>query len=796
MRSVDRRLAVTFVIASITILLAAPALAQGTIADYQRAMGLRERYSGLAVDVAGNPDWISESSRFWYRTSVTGGDVFVLVDAATREQRAAFDHDRLADALSAALDDDTITGINLPFSTIEFVDDESAIEVPIDETVWRCDLSAYTCEDTGRPVRRGRGGFGASGGGANDQPRVSPDGRWEAFIDNYNVAVREVRDEDQEEAELIHLSLDGSEGNAYALRSIAWSPDSSKIAAYRVQPGYVREVHYVESSPDDQLQPKHFTREYTKPGDRLDVDMPVVFDVTTRTQHDIDNALFPNAYANSRLVWREDSSAVTFEYNQRGHQVYRVIEIDAADGSARAVIDEQMETFFDYSGKKFRHDVNDGEEIIWMSERDGWNHLYLYDGASGMVKNQITRGAWPVREVIDVDDANRQIYFIGSGMNDGEDPYFEHVYRIGFDGTGLIDYTPAAATHQVTFSPDKQYYVDRYSRVDLAPVAELRRTSDQSLVMELERGDISALTDTGWEAPEVFVAKGRDDVTDIWGVIFRPTGFDESRTYPVIEYIYAGPHDSFVPKAFQEYNSMREIAELGFIVVQIDGMGTSNRSKAFHDVAWMNLKDAGFPDRILWHQAVAARYPYYDITRVGIYGTSAGGQSSLGGMLFHPDFYDVAVSAAGCHDNRMDKIWWNEQWMGWPIGPHYAESSNVDNAWRLQGDVLLIVGELDTNVDPSSTLQVVDALIKADKPFDLLVIPGADHTSGGDYGQHKRMDYFVQHLLGVDPPEWADLEAAMTDDDVATQGRTGIASDLFPSWDDVLDGWLDDDWRR
>jgi len=252
--------------------------------------------------------------------------------------------------------------------------------------------------------------------------------------------------------------------------------------------------------------------------------------------------------------------------------------------------------------------------------------------------------------------------------------------------------------------------------------------------------------------PEVFVAKARDGKTDIWGVIIRPTNFDPSRHYPVVENIYAGPQDSFVPKTFSSQLGMQSIAELGFIVVQIDGMGTSNRSKAFHDVAFKNLGDAGFPDRILWHKAAAAKYPYYDISRVGIYGTSAGGQSSTGGVLFHPEFYKVAVSAAGSHDNRMDKLWWNEQWMGWPIGPEYAASSNVDNAWRLQGKLLLIVGEMDTNVDPSTTFQVVDALIKAHKFFDLLVIPGADHTSGGEYGDLKRWDFFVHNLLGVEPP--------------------------------------------
>jgi dipeptidyl aminopeptidase/acylaminoacyl peptidase len=395
-----------------------------------------------------------------------------------------------------------------------------------------------------------------------------------------------------------------------------------------------------------------------------------------------------------------------------------------------------------------------------MSERDGWNHLYMYDGVTGKVKHQITKGDWAVRTVIGADPEKRQIWFSANGMYPGKDPYFVHYYRINFDGTGLTTLTEADANHVVNFSTDRAYYVDTYSRVDLAPVSELRRGSDGSLVTRLEAADISALKKAGWKAPEVFTAKGRDGKTDIWGVIFRPSNFDPAKKYAVIENIYAGPQGSFVPKSFSAFSAMQATAELGFIVVQIDGMGTNNRSKAFHDVAWQNLGDAGFPDRILWHKAVAARYPAYDITRVGLYGTSAGGQNALGGLLFHPDFYKAAVSAAGCHDNRMDKIWWNEQWMGWPIGPHYAASSNVDHASKLQGKLLLVVGEMDTNVDPASTYQVVNQLVKHNKPFDLLTLPGAGHTSGGAYGDHKRYDFFVQHLLGVKPPEWKALEAA------------------------------------
>ena len=336
--------------------------------------------------------------------------------------------------------------------------------------------------------------------------------------------------------------------------------------------------------------------------------------------------------------------------------------------------------------------------------------------------------------------------------------YFVHYYRVNFDGTGLTALTDADGSHTVTFSPDRQFYVDSWSRVDLPQVSVLKRTSDRQVVMELEKGDASALVASGWRMPEPFMAKGRDGTTDIWGVIIRPTNFDPGRRYPVIENIYAGPQSSFVPKTFSTQAGMMSLAELGFIVVQIDGMGTSNRSKAFHDVAWQNLGDAGLPDRILWHKAVAAKYPYYDLSRVGIYGTSAGGQSSAGALLFHPEFYHVAYSNSGCHDNRMDKIWWNEQWMGWPIGPHYAAASNVDNAHKLKGRLMLLVPEMDTNVDPSSTMQVVNALIRANKTFELVVVPGAGHGAGGAFSIRKRNDWFVKNLLGLEPPNWNQVE--------------------------------------
>jgi len=648
----------------------------------------------------------------------------------------------------------------------------------------------------GRQAGQGRGGRGARGGAAitattatvgsqilgqvaGPEPEVctSFDGKWDALIENYNVFLRPAGQNaaaDQEPsaggrrgrgnapAKAIPLSFDGSEGNYYTLRSIAWSPDSKHLVAYHTRPGYDRLVHYIESSPADQLQPKHTTISYRKPGDALDIAYPALFDVEKKTEVEIDHALFPNPYDITQPVWWKDGRGFTFEYNQRGHQVYRVLEVEPATGKVRTLIDEVSPTFIYYNqlgpglsaGRRYRRNLNDGKEIIWASERDGWEHLYLYDGVTGKMKTQITKGNWLVRNVVDVDESKRQIVFAAGGLISGQDPYFEQYCRINFDGTGLTKLTTADGTHTVVFSPDKQFYVDSWQRVDLPPQAQLRRTANQEVVMELEKGDASALLAAGLKFPEVFVAKGRDGVTDIWGVIIKPTNFDPARKYPVIENIYAGPQGSFVPKTFSAVSADQAMAELGFIIVHIDGMGTSNRSKAFHDVAWKNLGDAGFPDRILWHKAVAAKYSWYDISRAGIFGTSAGGQNSLGGMLFHPEFYKVVVTNSGCHDNRMDKIWWNEQWMGWPLGPQYAASSNVDNAAKLQGRALIIVGEMDTNVDPASSLQVINALVAAHRHFDMMYIPGQNHGVGSLSTEHYRDDYFVHYLLGVEPPDW------------------------------------------
>jgi dipeptidyl aminopeptidase/acylaminoacyl peptidase len=436
-------------------------------------------------------------------------------------------------------------------------------------------------------------------------------------------------------------------------------------------------------------------------------------------------------------------------YNRRGHQQVTLYGIDAHTGAVRTVVDERSDTFVDYSQKTWLRWLDATGELLWSSERDGWNHLYRVDVKSGALA-QVTRGPWVVRRVEHVDEAARQVWFCAYGIRPGEDPYHAHLARIGFCGEGLTLLTEADGTHEWDLAPDRSCFVARWSRVDQPTVTELR-SADGALVCQLGRDDATALYEAGFRPPQRFVAKGRDGTTDIHGILIRPSNFDPERSYPVIESIYAGPHDHHVPKAFGLGLRQRALAELGFVVVQIDGMGTNWRRKGFHDVCWRNLKDSGFPDRIAWLRAAADAFLELDLSRVGIFGGSAGGQSALGALLHHGEFYKAAAADCGCHDNRMDKIWWNEAWMGWPVGDWYADSSNVTHAHRLAGNLLLTVGELDRNVDPASTLQVVNALIRAGKDFEFVLVPGAGHGVGErPFLVRRRMDFFVRSLLGVE----------------------------------------------
>ncbi len=836
------RTSIYFTILTVLFILVSGSRAQGTKADYERAMGLRQTTANKVYKDRIRVHWFQDNTRFWYRNDLADGKrEFILVDAEAGRRRDAFDGQQLATALAEASGKD-VDAEKLDIDRLVFDPNGTSVTFSFEGQWWECDLGSYKIEATTaedvpssslRPFRFPRpsrqtgeetaitfinrtdkaidvywiqsggqrthyatvapgqqhrqhtfaghawlvmeeGGKtlavftaepepgeaiidentereAAAGRGPRGprRPRSqgqSPDGKWSISVEDHNLIMTNT-ETDEETA----LTKDGTEANAYSNRFF-WSPDSTKLVAIRTEKGDDREIHLIESSPDDQLQPKLHTLSYAKPGDKMPIDKPYLFDVTEKHGKAIDDELFSNPWSISEIRWWPDSSRFTFLYNQRGHQVLRIVGVDATTGEPRTLVNETSETFVEYSGKYFSHSIDQTHELIWMSERDGWNHLYLYDAETGQVKNQMTKGPWVVRRVDNVDDEKRQIWFQAGGIRPEQDPYYIHHCRINYDGSGLVVLTEGDGTHNIDYSPDKRFFIDQWSRVDLPPVTELRRTDDGSLVCELERADWDELLATGWQVPERFVAKARDGKTDIYGIIIRPSNFDPDKKYPVIEQIYAGPQGAFVPKSFGLQVRQHSIAELGFIVVQIDGMGTSFRSKAFHDVCAKNLVDAGFPDRILWMKAAGAKYPYMDLTRVGLYGGSAGGQNALGGLLTHGDFYKVGVADCGCHDNRMDKIWWNELWMGWPIGPHYEAQSNVTLAHNLQGKLMLTVGELDRNVDPASTMQVVNALIKADKDFDLLIVPGGGHGVGETpYAARRRMDFFVRHLLGVEP---------------------------------------------
>lgn len=743
------------------LLLAAPASAQE---DRVRAsLALREQWQWLTRDIAFPAQWDADGKHFHYRKTVPSGFAFVEIDAATREKRPAFDNAAVAKGLTALLGR-PIDAQKLPFEGFAFADDRRAITMSVDYAPVRCVLATATCE---RVVSRRRPrGFGVvrdlSVPALND-PHASPDGKFEALVLDDNIVVRAKGGGAE-----AWRSQDGSPGDFYDPETIAWSPDGRYVALFRVRPGYRRIVTRVVAAPPGEVQPRVVQQLYPKPGDAVDQERPVIFETASGRRIDVDPALFPNPYYLEDLTWRKDGRSFAFGYMRRGFQQARVIAVDAATGRAHAAVSEDARTFV-FRDAIWLHDVKDeGRELIWASERDGWRHLYLIDGASGRVKRQITRGDWVVRDVARVDDAQRRIWFSASGVTPGEDPYHKHWFRVDFDGRNLVRLTDGDQTHEARFSPHGTTFVDVRSRTDVPEVAELRDAMTGRVVATLEQGDASALTAAGFRPPQPFVAKGRDGKTDIWGLVVRPRDFDPAKRYPVIENIYAGPHDSFVPKGFWPFGlfsggdkamGMQQLADLGFVVVMIDGMGTANRSRAFHDVAWKNMSDMGFPDRIAWMKALAKTDPSLDLTRVGLYGGSAGGQNTLNGLLFHPDFYKAGVAFAGCFDNRMDKIDWNEQWLGWPVDRSYLDASGVIHAGKLRGKLLMVVGEQDSNVDPASTMQVVDALIRADKDFELLVIPNGEHAAGRttgpvEYGQRRTYDFFLRTLRGEGLKGW------------------------------------------
>lgn len=698
---------------------------------------------------------------FWYRNDLSDGQRgFVFVDAAEGVRRPAFDHTAVARKLGKNIDPR-----RLPVEGLRYSD--SKIELIGRDRAWELDrktgdvMKLNEWKKLGRPRRSSRPRL------ERVQPksrRRSPDGKWEAFVRQHNLWVRRLKS-----GEEYQLAADGSEERTFhfdatqeraismrydrdpepaEMPDVYWSPDSTRLIAMQTKIAPERMAHYVEAAPRGRLQPRLRSYPYLKAGDPIPIRRPRLFDPESGREIAVENDLFDRPWRLTHFRWDPDSSRFSFVYNQRGHQLLRVVGIDAKSGDARALVEETSETFIDYAYKTYLRHLKNGRELIWMSERDGWNHLYLYDSGKGRALNRMTQGEWVVKSVDHVDEDKRQLWFSAVGVVSGQDPYYAHHCRVNFDGTGLKVLTEGDGTHSVRFSPDRRWFIDTWSRVDRAPVHQLRRATDGRLICELESADIRNWREAGYRFPERFTAKGRDGRTDIFGVIHYPRSFDPKWKYPVIESIYAGPHGAFVPKTFRsDYTSRRELNEKGFIVVQIDGMGTNWRSRKFHDVCWRNLGDAGFPDRIAWIKAAARTRPFMDLTRVGIYGGSAGGQNAMRALIAHADFYHAAVADCGCHDNRMDKIWWNEAWMGWPVGKHYEESSNYVQAHRLQGRLMLMLGGKDRNVDPASTIQVVDALVKAGKNFEFVLLPSAGHGSAGSsYGRKRQLEFFIRQL--------------------------------------------------
>ena len=789
-----------------------PSLAQGTVDDYNRAYSLQSKFSAKNVyHWAQNVRWVDSTHVFHYSVQTAEGQ-FVVFDAEKGSREVYASEKEMNEALAA-------------------------IRPPQQDRSRRFGPPAGGSRRETTPFRQPQRHWMEVDEEQDQRLVTSPDGKWEAWVEGYNLIVHEVG---RPYSEKHQLTQDGTVGHYYSNR-ILWSPDSRKLFVCKRKSVEKRFAYYVESSPQDQLQPILHKQEYAKPGDELPQYTPYIFNLSltptptgegsatpqspeTRNSEPRNFSLsslhsplstLPNQYSLDWFQWTPDSRYVTMEYNQRGHKLYQLLAMSAETGKLTTLIEERSDKFVNYN-RLWRRWLSDGR-LLWVSERDNWNHLYLYgpkaskkskkkaskgslspspfgegwggapfEGWGGV---QVTRGAWCVRDILHVDEANEVIYFTASGVHPDEDPYNIHYFTVRFDGSDFQELTPEAGNHRAQFSFDRQYLVDTYSAPDKAPVTTLRSVEAQvshaaaqknnspstlhsplsshhnslsslhSPLSTIETSDISKLQDLGWQAPEVFVAPGRDGVTPMWGIIQRPTNFDPSKKYPVIEYIYAGPGDAYTPKSFQPFNwNMTPLADLGFIVVQLDGMGTSWRGKVFEEVCYKNLKDAGFPDRKAWIRAAAEKYPYMDADNVGIFGASAGGQESTTAVLLHGDFYKAAYSSCGCHDNRMDKIWWNEQWMGYPVDSSYVECSNVYHASKLERPLMLVVGELDDNVDPASTMQVADALIRAGKDFELVVLPGVHHTMGERFGEHKRYDFFVRHLLHVNPPKWNEVK--------------------------------------
>ncbi len=742
------------------------ALAQGKLEDYQRAQRFLPgnlRHSIYVAEVS--PHWIDKTNRFWYHKESPKGSEFILVDADHNTVAPAFDHEKLAAALSR-LTRKTVSASDLPFDTIEFADDQRSISFEIEKSRWTCTVTDCECKQ--QPA-------------VDSENAFSPDKRWNAFVKDHNLYLKNIST-----GTAVQLTQDGVSGWDYAtplpsLRrltdqgtedikqpaAVFWSPDSSKFVTYRIDSRNAGRFTSIQFVPPDQLRPKAYTVVYPLPGEVLPQAEPIIFDVESGNRIEVKSPPIELPFQDGPgFEWSPDNKTIIYDYDERGFKAKQIRTIDPDTGEQKVIVREVSNEYVDPYETFYRFDHETGELLI-ASERDGWNHLYLYD-KNGQLENQVTRGPWVVRQIEYVDEKNRRVFFLAGGREKGEDPYLTHLYSIGFDGKGLTLLTPENANHSVSVSPDGKFFVDNYSRADLPGQSALRKSQDGSQVRVLEKTDIGAIESAGWELPEPFQGKSADSTTDLYALIWRPSNFDPSKKYPVVEHVYTGPQGFFVPKTFSGMLRLQSVAELGFIVVMIDGRGTSGRSHAFHLFSYRNL-GGSFDDHVAMIKQMAAKFPYMDTERVGIFGTSAGGYGAAHAMLVFPDFYKVGVTISGDHDARLDKAWWNEVYQGYPVQDDYVAQSNVAMADRLQGHLLIEHGDIDDNVHPVETMRFADALMRANKNFDMLFVPNMYHGESGPHAPYlvrRRWDYFVQHLLGVTPPE----NFALKEEDLSGSG--------------------------
>ncbi|MBK9411175.1 MAG: DPP IV N-terminal domain-containing protein [Gemmatimonadetes bacterium] len=589
---------------------------------------------------------------------------------------------------------------------------------------------------------------------------------------------------------------------------LRWSPDSRKLAVMRQDERYVEHMHYISYTPQ---RPKHYSQPYALPGDSA-VPYPRVHivDVASKANVVAQLPVRPNNLSLGGSVrdsaWAENSQKVHLSWLMRGSKAAYLAEVDASTGATRIVARDTGKTYVEISNPQDPgsfYVTKDLKDAFWWSERDGWGHLYRFDGAGvanvaasdgdgGMSlapepKAQLTSGPWQVGQISYVDETAKQVYFTGRGR-DGF-LYYPKLYRTSYDGAGLTLLTPEDGHHVISFSPSGKYFVDTYSRVESAPVAVLRNATTGAIIRKLEEGDVSRLKGIGWRPAQVFSVKARDGVTDIYGLLYLPPNIDSTKKYPIISHIYPGPQVGSVGAwNFKNGGEPMALAELGFVVIQLDHLGTPLRSKVFHDNYYGNFGDNGLPDHITAIKQLGAKYSFIDTDKVGIFGHSGGGFASTDAMFRYPDFFKVAVSGAGNHDNRTYNIYWAEKYQGLMKKDtlrktdNFETSANKTMAKNLKGKLLLMHGDMDDNVHPANTVQVIDELIKANKAFETVWAPNRNHGLNEPYFIRRRWDYFVQHLLGLTPPDNYEIKQP---DDPWSRGQGGQG----PAWDDFDDGF-------